>query len=117
VYCATHCWIKDFGRYKQGKYSAIQYQRRKTLPKNYYLRQLFKNCALPVKERKREIKKQEACLFLEVKSISFDVRMSGVELKQSVRVYIVENEKAEIICLAKLGRHKILFTYSYYSNL
>jgi hypothetical protein len=48
------------------------------------------------------MKKQEACLFLEKKGILFDVRMSVVEPKQLVRSYIAENEKEEIICLAKL---------------
>jgi hypothetical protein len=55
------------------------------------------------------MKKQKAFLFLEMKSILFNIRMSAVELKQLVKSYVAENEKVEIICLAELGGHKVLF--------
>jgi hypothetical protein len=61
--------------------------------------------------------KIESTLFLEEKHTLFDARMMYVELKQLVRKYIRENEKLEIICLAKAAGHKVLVTLPYYSNL
>ena len=47
----------------------------------------------------------------------FDQSMSAVELKQEVRKYIAENEKVEIVRLAEMHGHEVLFTPPYYSNL
>jgi hypothetical protein len=42
--------------------------------------------------------------------------MLVVELKQLVKSYIAENKKAEIIHLAELGEHEVVFTLLDYSN-
>jgi hypothetical protein len=63
------------------------------------------------------MKKQEALYFLEAKSIPFDPRITAVKLKQFLRKYIKKNKQLEIICLGKKGKHKVLFTLPYYSDL
>jgi hypothetical protein len=56
AYCTTCCYIKVFGRYKQGKQlNNLVVEKENLARKPYYLRMLFKNCALPVEEKKREI--------------------------------------------------------------
>jgi hypothetical protein len=56
AYWATCCWVKDIGRYKQGKQVGNLVPKKENLAKkHYYLQRLFENCALPVEERKREV--------------------------------------------------------------
>ena len=56
AYQATCCWVKNFGRYKQGKRVSNLVPKKENLAKkHYYLWRLFKNCALPVEEKKREV--------------------------------------------------------------
>ena len=55
--------------------------------------------------------------FFQEKSVLFDPMMMAVKLKQLVKKYIAENNKSEIICLAEIAKHKILFTFLYYSDL
>jgi hypothetical protein len=44
--------------------------------------------------------------------------MLVVEIKQLVKSYVAENKKADIVCLAELGGHKVFFIPPiYYSDL
>jgi hypothetical protein len=51
-----HCWVKDFGKYKQGKQLGNLVPKKENFAKNHYsLRKLFENCVLLVDEMKMEI--------------------------------------------------------------
>jgi transposase len=63
------------------------------------------------------MKKNEAREFLEQKGVAFDPGMSAVEMKQLVRTWIAQNEKAEIIRQAEKSGHEVLFTPPYHSDL
>jgi hypothetical protein len=64
-----------------------------------------------------KMKKQECIDYLRSKQVEVVPTMTAVELKQQVRQYIEQHEKPEIIRLAELAGHKVLFTPPYHSDL
>ena len=65
----------------------------------------------------REMKKKECQEYMTSKGIPFAQAMSSVELRQKIRAYIAANEKPEIVRLAELAGHEVLFIPPYYSDL
>jgi hypothetical protein len=64
-----------------------------------------------------KMKKAECVAFLQSKQVVYDLGTSAVELKQEVKRYVERNEKPEIIRLAEIAGHEVLFTPPYYSDL
>jgi transposase len=55
--------------------------------------------------------------YLKFKKVTFDERLTAVELKAMVREHIKLHEKIEIVRLSEEAGHKVLFTPPYHSDL
>jgi hypothetical protein len=65
-----------------------------------------------------KMKKQECINYLITKGVPFDCsEMSAIEMKQTIKTYIINNVKIEVDHLAEEGGHTLLFTPAYHSDL
>jgi hypothetical protein len=64
-----------------------------------------------------KLKKQECIDYLTSKAVVFDPSMSAMEVKQSVKQYIINNVKIKVERLAEEGGHTVLFTPAYHIDL